>query len=79
MYIAAIFLSLEQLPLPLPLTLTAYPTPTPGLGSKFFCALMTGKVDPTISCSHLMVELSVLAGWIIILKGVTNPPSLDED
>ena len=27
-----------------------------------FCAKMTGKDDPTISCSHLMVELSVLEG-----------------
>ena len=29
---------------------------------------MTGKADPTISCSHLMVELRVLASWKIDLK-----------
>ena len=48
---------------------------------------MTGKDDPTISWIHLMVELSILAGWKIILKGevwkiilrgvlVTTPPLL---
>ena len=41
---------------------------------------MTGMDDPTISCSHLMVELSVLAGWIKkkkkkkILRGVATTP-----
>ena len=34
-----------------------------------FCSKMTGKDDPTISCTHLMVKLSVLAGRKIILKG----------
>ena len=33
---------------------------------------MTGKDDPSISCSHLMVELSVLAGRKINLKGVVT-------
>ena len=33
---------------------------------------MTGKDDPTISCSHLMVELSVLVGRKI--KGVVTTP-----
>ena len=31
-------------------------------------AKMTGKDDPTISCTHLMVKLSVLAGRKIILN-----------
>ena len=29
----------------------------------FFFDEMTGKDDPTISYSHLMAELSILAGW----------------
>ena len=33
---------------------------------------MTGKDDPTISCTHLMVKLSVLAGRKIIWV-VTTP------
>ena len=33
---------------------------------------MTGKDDPTISCPHLMVKLSVLVGPKIILKGGGN-------
>ena len=33
---------------------------------------MTEKDDPTISCTHLMVKLSVLAGRNIILKGCGN-------
>ena len=49
-------------PPPLPLTFTAYPTPTQGKGSKKYIK-MTRKDDLTFSCSHLMVELSVLAGW----------------
>ena len=41
---------------------------------------MTGKDSRTISCTHLMVKLSVLAGRKIILKGevVTTPASVDE-
>ena len=35
--------------------------------------------DPTISCSHLMVELSVLAGQKINLKGGGNHPPLTLD
>ena len=35
---------------------------------------MTGKDDPTISCTHLMVKLNVLAGWKIILNGGGNHP-----
>ena len=42
-----------------PLTLTAYPT-SPG---QIFSAKMTTKDDPTISCSHLVAEPSVIAGW----------------
>ena len=39
---------------------------------------MTGKDDPTTSCSHLVAELSVLAGQKINLKGGGNhPPSVD--
>ena len=34
---------------------------------------MTGKEDLTISCSHLMVALRVLADWKINLKGVVPP------
>ena len=34
---------------------------------------MTGKDDPTISCTNLMVKLSVLAGRKIILKGGGYP------
>ena len=63
----------------LPLTLTLL-LPQ-GRVVNIFCAKMSGKDDPTISCSHLMVELSVLAGWKIILKGEmvsTPPPSVDE-
>ena len=52
-------------PPPLPLTLK---------GSKIFCIKITEKDDPTISCSHLMVELSVLAGQKINLKGVVTTP-----
>ena len=48
------------------LTLTAYSTPTP--------VKMTGKHGPTISCSHLMVELSVLAGLKFDLKRLRLPP-----
>ena len=33
---------------------------------------MTGKDDPTISSTHLMVKLSVLEGRKIILKGDGN-------
>ena len=40
---------------------------------------MTRKDDPTISCSHLLVELSVLAGCMESdLKGVETPPPVDE-
>ena len=35
---------------------------------------MTGKDDPTISCTHLMVKLSVLVGRKIILNGGGNHP-----
>ena len=35
---------------------------------------MTRKDDPTISCTHFMVKLSVLAGRKIILKGVVTTP-----
>ena len=35
---------------------------------------MTGKDDSTISFTHLMVKLSVLAGGKIILKGGGNHP-----
>ena len=35
---------------------------------------MTGNDDPTISCTHLMVKLSVLAGRKKILKGVVKTP-----
>ena len=35
-----------------------------GMVIKNLFAKMTRKDDPTISCSHLMVELSIiLAGW----------------
>ena len=45
---------------------------------------MTGKDDPTISCTHLMVKFlafygSILAGRKIILQGGgDHPPSVDE-
>ena len=42
---------------------------------NFFCAKMTGIDDPTISCSHLMIELSVLADRKINRKGGGNHPS----
>ena len=40
---------------------------------------MTGKDDPKISCSHLMVELSVLVGRKINRKGGGNHSSLSVD
>ena len=58
---------------PLPLTLTAYPTPTQGRVVIFF-SKRTPKDDPTISCSHLVAETSVLAAWKNIPKGVVTIP-----
>ena len=43
----------------LPLTFTAYPTLSKDSVVKTF--KMNGKDDPTIGCSHFMVELGVLA------------------
>ena len=38
---------------------------------------MTGKDDPTISCTHLMIKLSILAGRKIILEGVVTSAVVD--
>ena len=74
-YIAPIFLYPEQKQIsqgsnhhPSTPNFDSLPYPTPGR-----------KDDPTISCTHLMVKLSVLAGRKITLKGGGNhPPSVDK-
>ena len=74
-YIAAIFLIrskktyIARLQTPsLPITLTACPTIPEGRAVIFFTK-MTGEDDPTISCSRLMAELSILAGRMKTLRG----------
>ena len=42
-----------------------------GLTGKIKITKMTSKDDPTSSCSHLVAEASVLAGW-------KNPYRVDE-
>ena len=54
-------------PASIPLTLTTYPTATLGLSAKDVSI---------ISCSHLMTESSVLAGWKN-LKGVETTSSVE--
>ena len=44
-----------------------------GMVVFFFCIKMTRKDDPTISCSHLIVELSVFASRKINLREWYHP------